>query len=346
MGRAEDLFLRIKSGGAAEVLEMIKDEVVEELFLDYKQAATAAPFKSLAHSDRKNLAKAVSGFANSEGGVIIWGVDCRHDPPRGDVPTKPHPIANPNAFKSLVEGALTGVTLPAHRGVESVVLKAKGASDGFLVTHVPVGLNVPYRTLVEKEEYFIRAGSNFLPAPHAVLAGMFGRIPHPELNLRLRLIAGSAIPPGKTCEIRIGIAAANLGRGIAEGLYLRAELRVAPRVNLYFAVNQEQWERWSTTADGRLIFTMVSSNFPPLPPGSRNDLVEMTLRIDGDVADDVTIELTCGPRNGPATARTIVFPKQLLADAVEHYTHSYGNLADRKAGDDLHGRALERCVAD
>ncbi len=27
--------------------------------------------------DRKTLAEALSGFANSDGGVIVWGVDCR-----------------------------------------------------------------------------------------------------------------------------------------------------------------------------------------------------------------------------------------------------------------------------
>src|SRR5260370_357708 len=126
MGRAEELFLRIKHAGATEIDRMIDDEVVEELFLDYKRAATVDPFQKLDVSDRKNLAKAIAGFANSEGGVIVWGVDCRQNPPHGDVPTKPIPITNPNAFKSLLEGSLTGLTLPAHPGVENVSLQIKG----------------------------------------------------------------------------------------------------------------------------------------------------------------------------------------------------------------------------
>jgi hypothetical protein len=74
MGRGEDIFLRIKRGGAAEINQMIADQVVEELFLDYKRAATVAPFQKLDPSDRRNLAKAIAGFANSEGGVVVWGV--------------------------------------------------------------------------------------------------------------------------------------------------------------------------------------------------------------------------------------------------------------------------------
>ena len=33
----------------------------------------------------KNLSKAISGFGNSEGGVLVWGVDCSRDLEDGDV---------------------------------------------------------------------------------------------------------------------------------------------------------------------------------------------------------------------------------------------------------------------
>jgi hypothetical protein len=91
MGRAEELFNRICDGGIAEVLRMISAPVVEELFLDYKQSSTILPSRKLSDEDRKNLAKAIAGFANSEGGVIVWGVDCRHTAD-GDVPTGAGPI--------------------------------------------------------------------------------------------------------------------------------------------------------------------------------------------------------------------------------------------------------------
>ncbi len=88
MGRAEELFKRIQDNGAAEVHRMISAELVEELYLDYKRSSTTLPAAKLSDEDRKNLAKAIAGFANSEGGVIVWGVDCRQTA-QGDVPTKP-----------------------------------------------------------------------------------------------------------------------------------------------------------------------------------------------------------------------------------------------------------------
>ena len=81
MGRAEELFRRIKSGGANEIDRMVAEPVVEELFLDYKLAATVAPFTKLDPSDSKNFSKAIAGFANSEGGIVIGQVDCRQNPP-------------------------------------------------------------------------------------------------------------------------------------------------------------------------------------------------------------------------------------------------------------------------
>jgi len=92
MGRAEELFTRIRDGRAAEVHSMIGAQVVEELFLDYKQSSTVLPATKMSDEDRKNLAKSVGGFANSEGGVIVWGVDCRHTA-HGDSPTKAVPIS-------------------------------------------------------------------------------------------------------------------------------------------------------------------------------------------------------------------------------------------------------------
>ena len=73
MGRAEELFLRIKTRGAAEVHDMIGERFVEELFLDYKRSSTRLPARKLSDEDRKNLAKAIAGFGNSEGGVVVWG---------------------------------------------------------------------------------------------------------------------------------------------------------------------------------------------------------------------------------------------------------------------------------
>jgi hypothetical protein len=338
MGRAEELFLRIKHGGATEISRMITEEEVEELFLDYKRAATVTPFRKLDVSDRKNLAKAIAGFANSEGGVIVWGVDCRQNPPHGDVPTGPIPITNPNAFKSLLEGSITGLTLPAHPGVENVVLQINGQTDGFVVTHIPVGLNVPYRTLGDREEYYIRAGSNFVPTPHAVLAGLFGRAPHPELEIVVKY--SGPMSRNRPCRLGFGIYARNTGRGIAEDIFFSAETKLPEACQANFATT-EHWEAWSI-GNRR---TLVSNSFPRLPPGSENMIVDLILTFGQPVTGDVVIDLTCGARNGPGVTRTITLPVVALHPAVEHYVFSYDTSAAREAADRIYERSIMDCLA-
>jgi hypothetical protein len=57
MGRAEQLVERIRVGGFDEIENMVSIPVVEELFLDYKLAATVLPTKKLHDDDRKILRK-------------------------------------------------------------------------------------------------------------------------------------------------------------------------------------------------------------------------------------------------------------------------------------------------
>ena len=106
MGRSDDLFDRIITAGEAGIDAFISDRQSEELYLDFKRSADQGAANKLAQHDRQNLAKAISGFGNSEGGVIVWGVDCRNLGASGDVATAKFPINNPTRFKSWLEGAV------------------------------------------------------------------------------------------------------------------------------------------------------------------------------------------------------------------------------------------------
>jgi hypothetical protein len=180
MSRALDLYERLVAGGEAELDLMIADRVSEELFLDFKASAENGGGSNLSHADREKLAKAISGFGNAEGGVIVWGVECENSMQAGDVASGKMPIQNPTRFKSWLEKAVSGCTLPPHGGVQHRVLMASsGADEGFVLTLIPMSNRAPHQCIVDKHRhrYFIRVGSSFDHVPHGVLAGMFGRRP-------------------------------------------------------------------------------------------------------------------------------------------------------------------------
>jgi len=53
----------------SEIERLIRDQVQENIHLDYKAS------KAISQKSRDEIAKDVSAFANSDGGVLIYGVE-------------------------------------------------------------------------------------------------------------------------------------------------------------------------------------------------------------------------------------------------------------------------------
>ena len=53
---------------------------------------------------------------------------------------------------------------------------------GFVATYIPKSELAPLMTTIGNT-FYIRSGSNNVPAPYSVLAGMFGRRPQAEIDL-------------------------------------------------------------------------------------------------------------------------------------------------------------------
>lgn len=176
MGRSDDLFRRITSKGVQAIDELIRDRETESLFLDFKRSADGGAGDKLHANDREHLGRAISGFGNTEGGVLVWGVDCSGLPKDGDVAKAKMPIENPRRFQSWLEGAVSGCTMPPHPQVVHQVIEIESSAKGFVVTHVPRSYLFPHQSIA-RMLYYIRAGSSFTPASHSVLMGLFGRKP-------------------------------------------------------------------------------------------------------------------------------------------------------------------------
>jgi hypothetical protein len=190
--RATELLERFASGGEATIDRFIEEQISEELFIDYKRVTNDGANPKLEQSDRETFARAIGGFGNSEGGIIIWGVDCRNDRERGDVPTTKHPILKVKRFLSYLEGATSGCTLPLHDDVRHCLIERPGSDEGFIVTLISKSMFAPHQCIVGKHKgrYHVRVGSNFEQASHGLLAGMFGKRPAPYIFHMWQLSGG------------------------------------------------------------------------------------------------------------------------------------------------------------
>lgn len=183
MSRAEDIFQKLVYFGEDAIDDFIINSQTEELFLDFKQAVSVGKnFTTLHRDDRKNLAKAISGFGNSEGGVIVWGVECSRDIEIGDVARAKVKVKNVYRFLSWLENAISGCTIPSHNKVRNHIISVDENGDGFIATYIPKSDIAPLMTTTGNTIY-IRSGSNNVPAPYSVIAGMFGRRPQPNVEL-------------------------------------------------------------------------------------------------------------------------------------------------------------------
>ncbi|WP_454259101.1 AlbA family DNA-binding domain-containing protein [Pseudoxanthomonas mexicana] len=219
MDRASELFERLQADGLAALKRILDEEEPESLFLDYKKSATRQEDRALARSDRENLSKALSGFANSEGGLLIWGVDARRKPNGQREVLEKAALPDAIAFRTLIEGAISGVTIPALSGVRVLHILEEGAGTGFVIVHVPKSLIGPIRS-VATDKYHLRSGSSFGSVPHGVLAGMFGQSPQPVI--KHNLIAHSAQLNERRDQVSIAFAvsAGNFGAVLAADCFL------------------------------------------------------------------------------------------------------------------------------
>jgi hypothetical protein len=209
----------IKKRGYLAFQDIIARKESEKFFIDFKltEKNDYTGQRTLFDSDKKNLAKAISGFGNSEGGLIIWGIDASGH--TNDYAKSIKPIKSIDNFKSLLESFVSLLTLPVHKTVESFVIKKSNTDrEGIVITIIPKGNDRPYQNIGDYK-YYMRAGDSFVPVPHGVLQGMFGQTPQPNVFWMFNISKKPTIETDKSMKWQVGLMAVNGGLGIGEDIY-------------------------------------------------------------------------------------------------------------------------------
>lgn len=180
----EELQRRFGSLSTVEDIEGLKGQR-ETVHLEFKEKATAAN-PELEKSDKKNFATALSGFANSDGGILIWGIEDHNNVAVGF-----KPIMEPNVFADRLGSLVLDSTAPVVGGVEIVpIVGAGGDKIGYVKCFIPASDSGPHRAELGDKQYFKRSATNFYPLEHFDIEDMFGRRLKPSLHVHLVLSAG------------------------------------------------------------------------------------------------------------------------------------------------------------
>lgn len=186
---------------------------IERVHIDFKEKYNRRN-PNLEDDDKKNLAKALSGFANSSGGVLIWGVE--------NNTIRPKPIYGIQKFVQNMLELSSNLTDPKITGVDVNWLEADNVinNEGFGVIYIPESQLPPHRVILNQSEvknnYYVRSGESFVVANHTQLEDMFGRRPKPVLSLSKRLLPRRLNAEGKYVgETSVFLGIKNTGRGSA-----------------------------------------------------------------------------------------------------------------------------------
>ena len=334
MSRAEDMFQKLVYFGEDAIDEFLINLQTEELFLDFKQAVSAGnKGNSLHRDDRKNLAKGISGFGNSEGGVIVWGVECCRDAEIGDVAQAKVKVKNVHRFLSWLENAISGCTIPSHNKVRNHIISCDANGDGFVATYIPKSDIAPLMTTTGNTIY-IRSGSNNVPAPYSVIAGMFGRRPQPNLELliddkKLEILENidedvlypSSIdnPPEKYIKISFSIRGENDSSVIAREMYLSCA--VSSRGGEYNKVRFANYNQMDSIPGIEGQLNLISRPELRLPPRGIIRFANIELIFSPYTDEDFRLDGVIGAENTAPKDFRIFIPKNRLRSFTAKALH-------------------------
>ncbi|MEI6022477.1 MAG: ATP-binding protein [bacterium] len=215
---AKDLFDTVIKQGIVYVDDLVANKVSENYYLDFKLTENEdyTGKRNLFDSDKKNYGKCISAFGNSEGGVIIWGIETGASDTDYAIGKKA--IKNVSNFCSLLESFTSLLTSPPHPNVSNKIIFEDETNDtGYVVSYIPKSNRRPFQVLNKDLRYYIRAGSSSQPAPDTFLRALFGQEPQPNAFI----VYGT--PPievdhENTIKIKLGIIIHNKGENVAKNL--------------------------------------------------------------------------------------------------------------------------------
>lgn len=220
-----------------DIYAFIENQEQEDLHLEFKTVNKP----DLTHpDDRKNFARALSGFANTSGGIVVWGVSAKNIDGI-DCAQKPEPIPTVSLFSSRLQ-SLTGAWLdPPMKGVRHRFLCVDGTADeGFTLSYVPEGESGPHMVTLNKEyRYYMRVGDSFEPMPHSHVADRFfrKRRPRPNLYTHVRDARIGPVLGSKRLAFDLIVGIRNDGKALAKYPYLSI------KVHEPFAVSRDGLHR-------------------------------------------------------------------------------------------------------
>ena len=156
--------------------QYVDDEIEENLNLDYKAAAALGK----SDSKKKEITKDVSAMANSDGGLIIYGIMEYQNPNRKHLPEKIDPIDRTQFSKEWLEQIINTIS-PRIDGVVIYPVSISERANG--VVYI---VEIPQSSTAHQARdyrYYKRFNFESVPMQDYEVRDVMGRSQHPKIVL-------------------------------------------------------------------------------------------------------------------------------------------------------------------
>jgi hypothetical protein len=242
--------------------QMIADGVEENLSLDYKRA------DSLSKSDERKkteITKDVSSFANSSGGVLIYGVAEFNDDARCHLPERLDPIRRAELSKEWLDQVIQGIQPRIEGVVIHPVTISEPDNSVCYVVEVPQSHTAH---MARDHRYHKRHNFTTAQMEDYEVRDVMNRRTHPKIKASIFINrAASRTKPEGVILVKLE----NVGRVLAN--HVMVELEVP--LDLNGLINVEKPVIMGHDDDGDYFLVRLTNGAPPTPvfPGS-----DVTLR--------------------------------------------------------------------
>jgi hypothetical protein len=244
----------------------------EHLTLDFKRAVSSDLGSK---DDQRHFAEALAGFANADGGLIIWGIGTSR---KGgvDIATSEQPIGDVTRFVGRLNELTGNLANPRVEGVRHKKIVSTGTS-GFAVSLIPPSDSGPHMAKAGVNRYLRRHGDSFLPMEHYEVADMFGRRPRAKITVERHILRAGLRTSDRVIEVLLKLR--NVGRSPALAPFLTIDTDEYTTVSLRGLTRATAHEdgvmRMVPMTDGVAVF--VASRGLMLPTGLAFDAAVVSL---------------------------------------------------------------------
>jgi hypothetical protein len=194
----------------ASLVALVQDKREEDLHLEFKQKADRRN-GDLSEPERRAFSKAVSGFANADGGVLVFGIETTRGVDGVDRAVSLKPIDGHAKFRAKLMDSILNATHPVADDIRIECIDSTTDESGYVRCLIPPSSKPPHRAILADHQYWKRVSTGHRRMEHYELEDVFGRRLRPRLKLFIEQLPRDC--SDQLVDVRLFLL--NEGRGVA-----------------------------------------------------------------------------------------------------------------------------------